>query len=92
MGFLMLGGPGETRETVLESLKFVDDLSLDLMKLSIGIRIYPNTPLAERAIQEGKIASHDDLLRPQFYVVEEIKKWLYETVTEWAKDRPNWMF
>jgi len=92
MGFLLLGGPGETKATVLESLKFVDDLSLDLVKLSIGIRIYPNTPLAERAIQEGKIASHDDLLRPRFYVVEEIREWLYETVTAWATDRPNWMF
>ena len=92
MGFLLLGGPGETRETVLESLKFVDDLSLDFMKFSIGIRIYPNTPLAEKAIQEGKITSHDDLLLPEFYVVEEIKEWLYETVNQWTKDRPNWMF
>jgi radical SAM superfamily enzyme YgiQ (UPF0313 family) len=91
MGFLLLGGPGETRETVLESLEFVDALSLDLTKLSIGIRIYPNTPLAERAIQEGKISSRDDLLLPRFYVVEELKDWLYETVHQWAKDRPNWM-
>lgn len=92
MGFLLLGGPGETRETVLESLKFVDELSLDFMKLSVGIRIYPNTPLADRAIQEGKIASNDDLLMPKFYVVEEMKAWLYETIGQWAKDRPNWMF
>ena len=92
MGFLLLGGPGETRETVLESLEFVDELSLDFMKLSVGIRIYPNTPLADRAIQEGKIASNDDLLMPKFYVVEEMKAWLYETIGQWAKDRPNWMF
>ena len=42
MGFLLLGGPGETKETVLESLAFVDELSLDFMKISVGIRIYRN--------------------------------------------------
>lgn len=92
MGFLLLGGPGETRDTVLESLKFVDDLDLDFMKISIGIRIYPNTPLADRAIREGIISSRDDLLRPKFYVIEEIKEWLYDTVIQWVKDRPHWMF
>ncbi len=92
MGFLLLGGPGETRQTVLESLEFVDDLSLDVVKLSIGIRLYPNTPLAERAVLEGKIFARDNLLLPQFYVVEEIRAWLYDTVNQWAKDRSNWMF
>jgi len=91
MGFLLLGGPGETRETVLESLKFVDDLDLDFIKISVGIRIYPHTPLADKAIQEGKITSHDNLLLPEFYVVEEMREWLYETVNQWAKDRPHWM-
>ena len=30
MGFLLLGGPGETRETVVESLAFADSLGLDI--------------------------------------------------------------
>jgi radical SAM superfamily enzyme YgiQ (UPF0313 family) len=92
MGFLLLGGPGETRETVLQSLSFVDDLALELVQISVGIRIYPNTPLADQAIKEGRITSHENLLSPTFYVVNEIKDWMYETVGEWAKDRPNWMF
>ncbi len=31
-GYLLLGGPGETRETVLESLAFADSLPLDFLK------------------------------------------------------------
>lgn len=92
MGFLLLGGPGETRETVLQSLSFVDDLALELVQISVGIRIYPNTPLADQAIKEGRITSHENLLSPTFYVVDDLKDWMYETVGEWAKDRPNWMF
>ncbi|MFO7964939.1 MAG: radical SAM protein [Desulfobacterales bacterium] len=91
MGFLMLGGPGETRETVLESLRLMDELPLDMVKITVGIRIYPHTELAEKAIREGRISSHDGLLFPAFYIKEEMKDWLYATVAEWAGDRPNWM-
>jgi radical SAM superfamily enzyme YgiQ (UPF0313 family) len=91
MGFLLLGGPGETRETVLQSLSFVDDLDLELVKISVGIRIYPNTPLAAQAIKEGRITPRENLLSPTFYVVDDIKDWIYEILGEWAKDRPNWM-
>jgi hypothetical protein len=44
----MLGGPGETRDTVEEGLAFVDSLDLDALKISVGIRTYPETDLAAR--------------------------------------------
>jgi hypothetical protein len=31
MGFLLLGGPGETRETALQSLAFADSLHLEVV-------------------------------------------------------------
>lgn len=68
MGFLLLGGPGETQETVEESLAFAASLRLDLLKVTTGIRIYPGTPLARVAIQEGVIGAGDDLLLPRFYL------------------------
>ena len=40
-GFLLLGGPGETRESVEESLQFADSLNLDALKVTAGLRIYP---------------------------------------------------
>jgi radical SAM superfamily enzyme YgiQ (UPF0313 family) len=36
-GFLLLGGPGETRETVEQSLEFADSLELEAMKVTAGI-------------------------------------------------------
>jgi radical SAM superfamily enzyme YgiQ (UPF0313 family) len=68
MGFLLLGGPGETRETVEESLAFADSLRLEALKTTVGIRIYPGTPLARRAVQDGMISPEDDLLQPRFYL------------------------
>jgi radical SAM superfamily enzyme YgiQ (UPF0313 family) len=67
IGFLLLGGPGETQASVEESLAFADSLRLDMLKVTVGIRIYPDTPLAKRALQEGVITPEDDLLFPRFY-------------------------
>jgi radical SAM superfamily enzyme YgiQ (UPF0313 family) len=92
MGFLLLGGPGETRETVLESLRFAESLNLESMKLTVGIRIYPYTRLAEIAVSEGLISSDDDLLTPRFYVAPGMKDWLLETVSKWVTGRPNWLY
>lgn len=68
VGFLLLGGPGETQASVEESLAFAASLHLDMLKVTVGIRIYPDTPLARTALREGKLAPEDDLLFPRFYL------------------------
>ena len=86
MGFLMLGVPGETRESVAESLEFADSLGLTTLKITLGVRIYPNTPLARQAVAEGVIDSDDDLLRPRFYMAPAVAGWVNEQVTsrDWS--------
>ncbi len=80
-GFLLLGGPGETRESVLESLDFIQSLDLDMFTATIGIRVYPNTPLAETAVAEGMLARSDTLLRPTFYLTPGLEEgWIREEV------------
>jgi radical SAM superfamily enzyme YgiQ (UPF0313 family) len=80
IGFLLLGGPGETRESVEESLAFAASLPLAFLKITVGIRIYPNTPLARRAVADGMIAPDDDLLRPRFYLARGLEPWIHERV------------
>jgi radical SAM superfamily enzyme YgiQ (UPF0313 family) len=91
MGFLLLGSPGETRESVEESLVFADSVNLDFLKITAGVRIYPHTSLAKKAIAEGVILSHDDLLFPRFYLAKGLEVWLTETLKNWAIARPHWM-
>lgn len=80
MGFLLLGGPGETRETVEESLAFARSLHLDGLRTTVGIRIYPGTALARRALREGVIAGEEDLLLPHFYLAPGLEPWLQARV------------
>ncbi|MGD0499680.1 MAG: radical SAM protein [Bryobacteraceae bacterium] len=89
-GCLMLGGPGETKETVEESLAFADSLNLDSLKVTVGIRIYPETELAATAVAEGMIAPDNDLLRPTFYMAAELKDWLPARIADYRAPR-SWV-
>ena len=91
MGFLLFGGPGETKKTVNESLIFADSLGLEAMKITIGIRIYPHTLLAQTAIKEGLIKADENLLFPKYYMVKGLEGWLRKTVNAWLDNRPHWM-
>lgn len=90
MGFLLLGGPGETRETVEESIEFADSLNPELMKITSGIRIYPHTALAEQAMARGLVKSHQDLLHPTFYLEPDLDGWLREKTAKLVQERENW--
>lgn len=89
MGFLLLGGPGETDDTVEESLAFADSLKLETLRLTLGIRIYPNTTLADIAQAQGFFASPHDLLYPHFYLAPELDVRLSERLKSWAASRPH---
>jgi radical SAM superfamily enzyme YgiQ (UPF0313 family) len=90
-GFLLLGGPSENRDSVEESLYFADSLKLDAMKITIGIRIYPDTSVARIAIKEGLIESQDELLFPRFYMARGLEDWLRKTIRSWLEGHPGWM-
>lgn len=90
-GFLLLGGPGESLKTAEESLRFADSLGLEALKITVGIRIYPGTGLARRAVEEGLVSPGDDLLRPRFYMVPGLERPLRAMVSEWTSSRPAWI-
>jgi radical SAM superfamily enzyme YgiQ (UPF0313 family) len=90
MGFLLLGGPGESKETVLESLSFAEALNLESMKITMGIRIYPSTLLAQTAQKEGVLTPANNLLLPTFYLAPGLEPWLQDTLDQWMKCHPNW--
>lgn len=62
---LLAGGPGETRETLRESLDLVRRACADCVGVSMGVRVYDGTQLAEqvRAIAGGARGAYWDILR-----------------------------
>jgi radical SAM superfamily enzyme YgiQ (UPF0313 family) len=76
MWFFMLGGPGETEETILETFEFIDEhiFEEDMVHITEGIRIIPNTELYDIAVHEGVISKNDRVIDPMFYVNPKLGK------------------
>ena len=83
--FFLLGGPGETEETVEETVSFVEQHLNGSRCLTIfmtGIRILPGTDLARHAVQEGLLSPDCDLIESSFYFSPELSE-------QWVLDRIN---
>lgn len=95
MWIFLLGGPGETRESVARTLAFARSRvrPTDTAFFNAGVRIYPGTPLEARARNEGALApSGDGLLEPQFYLSPGVDKaWLLDAVAGAAAANPNFI-
>jgi len=91
----LVGGPGETAETVEETLAFAAWRLRrgDAAYLTVGLRIYPGTTLHRIAIAEGIVPEGSTLLDPTFYFSSAIQ--FGSTVARlkrFAADHPRFMF
>ncbi len=91
----LVGGPGETRHTLEETLRFARwRLGRgDAVYVTVGLRIYPGTTLHRIAIAEGVVPAGSSLLDPAFY----FSRGLGFDVTvrrlkTFAADHPRFMF
>jgi len=88
--FLILGGYGETDETVNETYENSKLIDNSVFFPFVGMRIYPGTKLQEYAIQEGVISKDDNLLEPQYYLSKDVN---YDTLKERARQSgKRWVF
>ncbi len=75
---LLLGGPGETRRTIDRAIDLMKETSPDRVGVSLGVRVYPGTPLFRQlrsrspGLQnpnlQGAVEGNDGYLRPLFYL------------------------
>jgi len=65
--FFLLGGPGETSDTLDETLEGVEKLKKSALFFFCGMRIYPNTKLFDLALEEGQISNIGNVMEPVFY-------------------------
>ena len=75
---LMLGGPGETPQTLATTIDFIKKIDPDCAGTSLGIHIYPGTDLVQTILDEGPLEQNPAILRkysgdidffkPTFYI------------------------
>jgi radical SAM superfamily enzyme YgiQ (UPF0313 family) len=91
----MLGGPGETRETVKETLRFAEKSirPRDAAFFTVGVRIYPGTELESIARRQGVLTEPPgNMLEPVFYVSPGVEaSWIRRQVKNSMDGHMNFM-
>ena len=96
---LLLGGPGETPETVAESIAAIKQIGPDCAGAALGLRIYPGTPVESVIAAEGPMEDNPnirrryqgaiDLLQPTFYIARALGDRPAALVRELIGDDPR---
>ncbi len=68
----LMGWPGESTETLAETVKFMRQTDPDFKLIFAGIRILPDTRIADVAVNQGLISPDADLLVPSFVNPEQV--------------------
>ncbi len=88
---LIFGGPGETRQTVTETLELMDALKPTAVIAMTGIRVLPGTGMVEIALRDGQIDEDDNLLYPKFYISPDLGDELIDRIEAYARAHSNWI-
>jgi radical SAM superfamily enzyme YgiQ (UPF0313 family) len=90
--FLIAGGPGETAMTLNESFRNSSRLEGAVMMAVVGMRIYPGTPLFQRALAEGRLDPDADLLSPTYYLAPGLtQEGVFAQLNEFSRRSPSWL-
>ncbi|HSP98230.1 MAG TPA: lipid biosynthesis B12-binding/radical SAM protein [Candidatus Dormibacteraeota bacterium] len=88
---LIFGGPGETEESVDQTIALMEELRPTAVIAMTGIRILPGTGMVEIALRDGQLDADDPLIEPRFYVSPALGDALIDRVDAYARQQPNWI-
>lgn len=92
---LLLGAPGETKESVVRTIERVKEAGPDRAGIATGVRLYPGTEAARIAEKEelrgGRIGG-GDLSEPVFFIEPEVAPFLFELLDELTRGDDRFLF
>ncbi|MCA8961056.1 MAG: cobalamin-dependent protein [Planctomycetes bacterium] len=88
---LIFGGPGESWETVRETVENTVRSRANAVIAIIGLRLYRDTPLAEYCISRGLTTREQIGITPMFFISEEVRDGITEYLSEVASTYGNWI-
>jgi radical SAM superfamily enzyme YgiQ (UPF0313 family) len=89
--YLIFGGPGETPQTLDETIACALSLPRAVFSVFIGMRIFPGTELEQIALREGIVAPGESLIEPRFYFSPKLPLPLLEERCADLAKRSNWL-
>lgn len=89
---MIFGGPGETMDSLKETVDIIDSAKPTAVLAIVGIRIYPGTKIVETARKDGVITDDEIGLKPVFYISPEVVDEVVGFITEASLGHRNWLF
>ena len=92
---LLLGSPGETKEGIEQTVELVKQADPDRAGVSLGVRVYPGTPLAALVLsgENSKgLSGGKNAFDPIFYLEPRIAPFVFDWLNELIGDDKRFLF
>lgn len=92
---LLLGAPGETRESIARTVELMMESGADRIGVTVGVRVYPGTRLAKE-VQKGDLrkglVGESDLCHPVFFLEPLIAPTVFDQLDALVGKDPRFLF
>ena len=90
--FLLLGGPGEDRASVRESVELMEGFRPNQVSVTVGVRLYPGCEITRTTEEDGDLPGTTNLLTPRFYLAPAVREWIWDYLEPVMRRNPNWTY
>lgn len=92
---LLIGSPGESRESVVQTVELMKEVNPDCVGIALGVRIYQGTVLADRvkedALKEGLVGKNE-ITEPLFFIEPKIAPFIAGLVGDLTQNDKRFFF
>ena len=88
---VIFGAPGETEASVRNTCYALRKMQPTAVVAMTGVRLYPDTPLSQSLIEQGRVRRQDIGLLPSFYIDPAVSDFLPGFLTRQAHEAGNWV-
>lgn len=88
---MLFGAPGETPETVEETIECIRRCDPDSVTAGIGVRLYPGARVSRELVQEGHVEEDDVGLETLYYLSEPVREGLVDRLRAVAEQDRRWI-
>lgn len=89
--FLLFGGPGDSYDNMVDTQRLLSEFGkANAVFASIGIRIYPDAPIHQIALDQGVLSGEEDLLTPVYYLSPRLGEDIIARLDRLARQEATW--
>jgi radical SAM superfamily enzyme YgiQ (UPF0313 family) len=92
---LLIGPPGETRESIVRTVSLMKQAEPDCAGVAVGVRVYPGTELANLVAKGGRekgLTGGDDLANPVFFLEPEVSPFVFGLLDDLTRGDSRFLF